>query len=140
MNRVRGFHLDIAASANAKFARDGFITPADHYESVPLTSVLNGPFFDDLNASDIPANQRIMPPSHWSNMTVSPFNQQITALTQFAFIGYPILFADRLGIAASDEDLWALNHLWAVLGYAIGLDDVYNIALQPDLATTRRFS
>lgn len=29
-------------------------------------------------------------------------------------------------------------HLWAVLGYAIGIDDKFNIALQPDLQTARR--
>jgi hypothetical protein len=98
-----------------------------------LNSILSGPFFQDLEASDIPQNLRSIGPSHWNNVSFVFFNQQIMALTQFAFVGPIFLYPQRLGIhSASREDLFAFNHLWAVLGWALGINDQFNIALQPD--------
>lgn len=141
LRNVRSFHIAAAKAAleaREKSPSKHIIDPGLH-DKYEFKTALSGPFFDDLKASNIPAEQRIPPPCHWKNQTIIPGNQQIFALTQFFFVGYPILYPERLHITgASDEDLWAFNHLWAVLGYAIGIDDNFNVALQPDLTTAKK--
>ncbi|OXA42515.1 hypothetical protein Fcan01_22894 [Folsomia candida] len=95
-------------------------------------------FHKDLVESNIPLSQRRIPPTFGESKDFIPFNQNALALTQFSFVGYPILFPERFGIfRPSEDDLWAFNHFWAILGYVLGLEDKYNIALQPDLKSVR---
>lgn len=125
-------------AATNEMNKTGQFLPPDFYANVTLTSVLNGPFFRDLANSNIPLKQRINPPTNWVNITGKvPMHQQSLALTQYSFVGYVILFPDRLRITAPDHELWAFNHLWAVIGYALGIDDEFNVALQPDIKTAR---
>ncbi|XP_059473467.1 uncharacterized protein LOC132195467 [Neocloeon triangulifer] len=56
-----------------------------------------------------------------------PLNQWHSGITQFAFIGMAVMYPEKLGIGSHTEaDLEALVHLWAVLGYMIGIEDKYN--------------
>jgi len=51
---------------------------------------------------------------------------------------YPVLLPSTIGIAACDQDLYAFYHLWATIGFALGIDNKYNPGLQPDLASGRQ--
>lgn len=109
------------------------------YERIQLDEGTWKAFETDLKNSNIPETSRKTPEAYVGRdgkfYSVNQFQQ---ALTQFAFVGFHVLFPERLSIFnAKDEDLEAFNHLWAVLGYALGIDDEYNIALQPDLKTTK---
>jgi hypothetical protein len=108
---VRDLH--IAAQEAATYELESG-NPLVNYSSIDLNlkTCLNGPFFEDLIQSDIPDEFRLPPPSHWMNITALPVNQQIMALTQFAFIGFPFLYPERLAMAVTNEQLWSFNHLW----------------------------
>lgn len=135
---VRQRHLAVQAAAVAQQQQYGYVVPNGRYDSLTFQTAMGGDFFLDLFDCLSPS-YNVTPPSYWTNISVVPFNQQIQALTQFAFVAYPVAFADRIALNATDAELWAFNHLWAVIGYAMGIDDQYNIALQPDLATAQAF-
>ncbi|CAB3373291.1 Hypothetical predicted protein [Cloeon dipterum] len=59
-----------------------------------------------------------------------PLNQWHSGITQFMFIGMVVTNPEKLGIVFyTEEDLEALVHLWAVLGYMIGIKDEYNLCI-----------
>lgn len=84
----------------------------------------------------LPAS-RAPPPSHWTNISALIFNQQAMAFVQYNLLAFPILFPDQLGLFACDADLTALNHLFAVIGYALGVDNEYNLCLQEDITAVK---
>lgn len=48
--------------------------------------------------------------------------------TLFGFIGYVIILPEKIGIAhASKYDLECFVHFWRVIGYALGIEDRFNI-------------
>lgn len=54
------------------------------------------------------------------------------AMTQFGFMGYALVRPHMLGIKHDNvEDREAFVHLWAVLGYMLGIKDVFNMCLHP---------
>ncbi|XP_029163139.1 uncharacterized protein LOC114934621 [Nylanderia fulva] len=53
-------------------------------------------------------------------------NQADMGATQFAFMGMIVLYPQKLGINASDEDITAYCHFWRCIGYALGMQDEYN--------------
>lgn len=51
-------------------------------------------------------------------------SQRDLALTQFGFIGFSMLKADKFGIRENYDGDWeAYNHFWRVIGHCIGLED-----------------
>lgn len=67
-------------------------------------------------------------------------NQMEMALTQFGFVGLFVLFPRKFGAhSVSDEDMDSFVHLWRGLGYALGLEDRYNLC-NGDLETVRQRS
>jgi ER-bound oxygenase mpaB/B'/Rubber oxygenase, catalytic domain len=54
-------------------------------------------------------------------------SQKDMALTQFTFMGFPMLNPKMFGIVGSREQFEAFNHLWRVLGYLIGIKDEFNV-------------
>jgi hypothetical protein len=67
-------------------------------------------------------------------------NQFTLAVTQFGFIGFLVLNPESVFVYdGSEGDLQAFLHLWAIIGYTLGIDDAYNICLQPDLTSARNF-
>ncbi|OXA44590.1 hypothetical protein Fcan01_20974, partial [Folsomia candida] len=133
LKRVRTLHLKIAEAISNKFSRDGIILNASDYSDYTPVATWSS-FHKDLEESNIPLSERGIHPNFEETSNFIPFNQHALNLAQFAFVGYPILFPERFGISRpSEDDLWAFNHLWAILGYVLGIEDKYNIALQPDL-------
>ncbi|OXA41128.1 hypothetical protein Fcan01_23990, partial [Folsomia candida] len=122
---------------SCKISREGInLNSRDYSAYTPIAAWPS--FHKDLEESNIPLCQRRIPPTFGESKDFIPFNQHALALTQFSFVGYPILFPERFGIfRPSEDDLWAFNHFWAILGYTLGLEDKYNIALQPDLKSVR---
>ena len=61
--------------------------------------------------------------------------------TQFAFMGLPLLYPEKLGMArATDQELEGFVHLWRCLGWVLGIDDRYNFCQQDSLPEARRWS
>ncbi|KYN11140.1 PREDICTED: uncharacterized protein LOC108768418 [Trachymyrmex cornetzi] len=53
-------------------------------------------------------------------------NQGDMTGTLFSCVGLVVVYPERFGIYASDEDLEAFCHLWRGLGYLLGIEDQYN--------------
>ena len=53
-------------------------------------------------------------------------NQGDMTGTLFSCMGLIVLYPEKFGIYASDEDLEAFCHLWRGLGYLMGIEDQYN--------------
>lgn len=49
--------------------------------------------------------------------------QRDMVLTQFVFIGIPLLSPHLLGLARSEEGMEGLVHFWRVIGYLLGIQD-----------------
>lgn len=134
---VRARHINATAQANAKMATDGYLTDPSLYMNTPTNDVLWAAFNADLDNSDIPAGLRTPPPSHWTNISALIFNQQAMAFVHYNLLSLPILFSEEFGVAVCDKDLFALNHLLAVVAHSLGVDDQYNMGIQEDLATVQ---
>ncbi|OXA46335.1 hypothetical protein Fcan01_18576 [Folsomia candida] len=141
--RVRGLHTAAMKAGNERMHGENPrpLINKELYERVQLDEGMWKAFETDLKNSDVTEKFRKVPEKYTGRdgkyYAVSQFQQ---AMTQFAFVGFPVLFPERLFLLdAKDEDLVAYNHLWAVLGHALGIEDEYNIALQPDLKTTKEY-
>lgn len=54
------------------------------------------------------------------------------AMTAFGFMGYALVKPHLLGIQHDNvEDREAFVHLWAVIGYMLGIKDEFNMCLHP---------
>ncbi|XP_021952787.1 uncharacterized protein LOC110849661 isoform X2 [Folsomia candida] len=143
VNRIRWLHVKLARDIEAKRRQSGYtideiVDPAT-YENTEINDAVWNAFNDDLVNSDIPAEERDPPPMDFINSSIPYFNQHSIALFQYNAFAYPVLIGKVFGVNASDEELWAFNHLNAVIGYTFGLDDKYNLALQPDLESLRTY-
>ena len=97
----------------------------------------------DLHTSKIPTLFRDWPDGMrhvyaQNSSAVVAMNQLGMSTIQWAFFGVQFIRPELCGIyGASDSECGDCFHLWAVISYAMGIDDEYNIALQPNLATAR---
>lgn len=90
----------------------------------------------DLLSSNIPKAQRHFP--DWENSTGTPISQFAQSLTQFSFVGLPVLFHKELGIShVTQDELHGYVHMWAVLGHALGIKDEFNICMSRDFQDSR---
>lgn len=141
--RVQGIHFSLARNytwaalqknnAAAKAKETDFSFREDMWAAVSA----------DLEASKIPDKNRfwsfadLLPPK---DGVVPILNQLSFSNTQFFLGGLYNVIPKRIGIHdAKEEELDGFNHLWAVLGFAVGIEDHYNIALQPSLDELRRY-
>ncbi|XP_022165470.1 uncharacterized protein LOC111030339 isoform X1 [Myzus persicae] len=53
--------------------------------------------------------------------------QKDMSLTQFGFMGLPLLKKKELAIVGTEEDERALLHFWRTIGYLLGIQDKYNL-------------
>ena len=53
--------------------------------------------------------------------------QKDMVLTQFAFIGILIKYPVQLGFHHIDDEMECLVHFWRYIGYALGIEDKYNL-------------
>ncbi|XP_043273180.1 uncharacterized protein [Venturia canescens] len=58
---------------------------------------------------------------------VGKITQLDMALTQFGFMGFPLLCDKRLGIVTTEEELEGLIHFWRVIGRMLGIEERFNI-------------
>ncbi|RZF46592.1 hypothetical protein LSTR_LSTR002924 [Laodelphax striatellus] len=65
-----------------------------------------------------------------------PITQRDMAVTQFGFMGFPLLCAEKLGIQATHEDLEGFIHFWRVIGHLLGINDRLNLC-RGDVESTR---
>lgn len=142
---VRRIHRNVTKQANRKLHNKrlpnfSLIDPSA-FKSRTVNEVLWADFKSDVSSSPIPLENRALPIEYFLlEEHKRPLNQFIQALTQFGFVGIPILFPEQVGLnEATDDELFAFNHLWAVVGYCIGIRDEFNISLQPDLPTARSY-
>jgi hypothetical protein len=125
LTNVRNVH--IAAQQAATFVVNNNQSLNDFSTmDTKCTTCLKGEFFQDLHASNIPQAQRAIPPSHWTNLSEVPSNQQILALTQYAFIGLPFIFPASCALPATPEELWAFNHFVILILKLIQLIKIIN--------------
>jgi hypothetical protein len=73
------------------------------------------------------------------NYTIPLYNQQGMVFVIYNIIAYPILYSERMGFTSDCEDLWAFNHLFASAAYGLGIDDKWNVMLQPDLESAKAY-
>lgn len=57
------------------------------------------------------------------NAGCGPISQRDMAITQFGFMGFPLLARKKLGLHGSDEDLEGFIHFWRVIGHLLGISD-----------------
>lgn len=62
--------------------------------------------------------------------------QRDMALTQFGFIGYALLAADKLSLTNEPEGREGLNHFWRVVGHLLGITDKMNLCRKNQKETT----
>jgi len=143
IRNVRSAHRNITKAAGKRILEQrqtNLINPS-LYKSRSTNEELWTAFKKDVSNSPIPYENRFLPVEYaLTEDERIPLNQFIQAMTQFGFVGFPVLFTERIGLQNVDEDeLFAFNHLWAVIGYQVGIRDEYNICLQPDLQTARKY-
>lgn len=143
IRNVRRMHRNVSAMATARMQeqRQPLLVNPAVYKSRSINEGLWRAFKLDVAMSPIPIENRRFPIEYeLTEEKRRPLNQFIQAMTQFGFVGIPVLFPERVGLTnATSEELFAYNHLWAVLAYCVGIRDEYNISLQPDLYTTRKY-
>lgn len=54
---------------------------------------------------------------------VGIISQKDMAITQFGFIGFTVLFKEKLSISCTQEEMEDLCHFWRALGHMMGLKD-----------------
>lgn len=50
-------------------------------------------------------------------------SQRDMAITQFGFMGFSVLFKNKLGINCTDEEMSDYCHFWRVMGHLFGIND-----------------
>lgn len=144
VNRIRWIHIKLSRDLLSRYRLTGVTSIVDPatYENITTNDIVWDAFHQDLVDSKIPAESRLAPPivSEGDPSSIPFFNQQSLAYFQFNAFTYPILMGKTFGIGAvSEDDLWAYNHLSAVIGYTFGLDDKYNVAIQPNMSSLREY-
>ncbi|XP_075223126.1 rubber oxygenase-like [Lycorma delicatula] len=56
-----------------------------------------------------------------------PITQCDMAVTQFGFMGFPLIAQEKLGLHGSNEDLEGFIHFWRVIGHLLGINDQFNL-------------
>jgi len=135
LRNVRFIHITAANKIKGKKSPKT-LQNKDHH---PINSQFWEAVQRDLDSSHIPHNLRSMPETLQTITNSSvPMNQFSFSMTLFAFIGFSIirskeLYARERLFDESEQDVLAFVHMFAVYGHALGIEDEFNIALQPNL-------
>jgi ER-bound oxygenase mpaB/B'/Rubber oxygenase, catalytic domain len=65
-------------------------------------------------------------------------SQKDMSITQFSFMGYVVLFREKLGIHCNDVELDDFCHFWRVLGKLFGIRDEFNLCCESFAETKNR--
>ncbi|OXA39510.1 hypothetical protein Fcan01_25723 [Folsomia candida] len=105
----------------------GLVWAKDYFYDMPIEG--NSSYIDSIrNVAAIHANVEMRARARQAS------DGCIVSRNEYA---YPILFPKEMAINACDADFWAINHFFAAIGYGLGIDEKYNIFLQPDLKSAR---
>lgn len=141
INSIRNIHRGVAVKTAEYIQKYGY--PLNDKEELArnykLDSKMWKAYQKDINSSKL--QPRDFSKDYKKYVVKSmPMNQYMLCMTQFAFIGYPIMFPERVFIHdASDAELESFLHLWAVIGYGLGIDDKYNLGLQKNLKEAKKY-
>ncbi|CAG7717234.1 unnamed protein product, partial [Allacma fusca] len=108
----------------------------------PLDEAMWDAVLMDLIASNIPEQYRRYSENILESIKTSKItlNQYHMGTTQHLFVAIPFIVRDRVDITnPAEEQILGWNHLWAVLGYAMGIEDEFNVALHPSLEETHAY-
>ncbi|CAG7786492.1 unnamed protein product, partial [Allacma fusca] len=133
IHNLRDIHRNVAKGMKERLMQgQGLIDPG-MYDNRTADEGLWSAVETDLLQSTIPFEWRQLPATVTSYKGNSvPLAQFVMSLAQFSFVGLPFVMPEVLEITkATDEQLLGWNHLWAVLAFALGIEDEFNIALQP---------
>lgn len=145
MARVRGYHLAASRSISQLAQSDP--------DTLRLNTTFGlGPYneavwsgsavervCEDARASACPSDAVDAVLKDRDPVTRVPLNQFDMSLTQFAFSGLIATFPERFGLHGNlDRELDAFCHVWAAIGYSLGIEDRYNFNLGGLEATRRR--
>lgn len=56
-----------------------------------------------------------------------PISHLDMVLTQFGFMGFAVLFPEKLGLSGSPEEQEGFIHFWRTVGHLVGIEDRFNI-------------
>jgi len=141
MYKVRGIHWNL----NKNYTGEMLANPrpktknAYKYDAAMWAAIKK-----DFDESPIPQEYRKWPKEmqniDWVN-NPPPVLNQLNLLYVAYFLGGPqVILPENFGIHhTTEEELEGWNHLWAVISYAIGIEDQFNIFLQPDMATAKAY-
>lgn len=148
LRMVRSLHLDGAFKTIVKL-RDGkkYLDEKQSemlqqlWHQQPPSVVFDDRFWTalekDIISSNIPQDKRKFPA--WDNNKGPPISQFAQSLTQFSFVGLPVLFHRELGIShVTREELEGYVHMWAALGHALGIKDEFNICMNGNIDESRK--
>lgn len=138
MTGVRDMHRNVSVNATTHGAP---LYSTGAFDYLPINEQFWEAVAADLEACDIPTSQRSYPASYTQYDSTAKFvNQFALGMTQFSFIGYPIIRSSEAFLYnLSDEERKGLVHLWALFGYGLGIEDAYNICLQNNIASVNAY-
>ncbi|CAG7721558.1 unnamed protein product, partial [Allacma fusca] len=108
----------------------------------PLDDAMWDALWMDMNNSNIPERYRRYTENILENLKTSQItlNQFHMAMTQHLFVAIPFIVRHSIDVTnPTEEQMLGWNHVWAVLGYALGIEDEYNVALHPSLEKTEAY-
>ncbi|CAG7732560.1 unnamed protein product [Allacma fusca] len=135
ITRIRSIHEEASKQIGARLQNDLGLVDKGIYDNRTVNERLWKAIDMDLRASRIPQKYREPPiPLLTYTGEVAPFPQFAMTIAQYLFVGLTVIMPEiQEVLKASEEELLGWNHLWAVIGHALGMEEPFNIALQPDL-------
>jgi len=133
IKNVRDVHTHAGERVRRVTGAQGSLGNEARFSSSPISDSFWDAFHADLGNAFSP--EALEYPSCYTAALQSyvPLNQFQYAMTQWSFNAMLSLSLDRALLPdATQSDVEAFNHFWAVVGHMMGIDDQYNIALQPD--------
>ena len=142
------FRADLINSniVQVRYVKNLFLSPHKSIYTLIISLYIYFPYFQEVEGhkvepedrqSKISDNEIPRTPEEKVHCYISQYDM---AITQWSFMALPILFPKKLGIRGTkEEDFIGFIHLWAVIGYLLGIQDNYNICLQRDLTECKEY-
>jgi len=132
--KIRKIHGAIAK----KFHRLGYsIEEENNGHSDPVSSAVE----EDMKRGTIDDLPQSIMIDNYNTFKNAPVTKQIfvsqldMAVTQYAFVGFIVMFPTVFGIWGTENQkgLQGFQHLWAVLGHLLGIEDKFNFCIPNNL-------
>jgi hypothetical protein len=151
IRRIRTLHYRLARSLNSK------LNSSDTTGTTTTATLKNVKGEEDVDVEDEDNNNNMLLvkglredlnpkngefpttfPGHQPSAETLPVISQLDmAVTQFCFMGFISLYPTVFGIAGngSEEGLKGFVHVWALIGYHLGIEDEFNLCLESNIPT-----